>query len=182
MATDTDPAVQHLPPTLDAGRHLHLHGRDREPWIRRLVLLVLAVAVVLGLVGVFGQPERVSRAVVPQAELRVSAPDRVRGGVFYQGRFDITARQDVKHPTLVLGAGWTEQMQLNTIEPSPDAEGAPDGRLHLRYGELKGGETLTVWIQLEVNPVSSGRRDQSVELWDGTTVLAKVTRRVSVFF
>jgi hypothetical protein len=143
---------------------------------------VLTVVVVLGLAGTFGQPDRVSRAATAAATLRVEAPDRLRGGVFYQGRFDVTAVRDVKHPTLVLGRGWADQMQINTIEPSPDKEAAPDGRLHLEYGELKAGERLTVWLQLEVNPVSSGERDQSVELMDADTVLARVARRVTVFF
>jgi hypothetical protein len=177
-----DHPPRELPQALTEERHVHLAGRADEPWVRRGILLVLIVAVGLGLAGTFGQRDRVSRAATPQATLRVAAPERLRGGIFYQARFDIAAVRDLKHPTLVLGEGWSEQMQINTVEPGPDKEDAPDGRLHLEYGELKAGERLTVWLQLEVNPVSLGRRDQSVELVDAGVVVARVTRRVTVFF
>jgi hypothetical protein len=171
-----------LPPTLDTDRHLHLHGRRHQPWLRRIAITLMTVLLAVALTGAFGQRDKVSHASTPDATLAVHAPDRVRGGIFYQGRIDVRALRDLKHPTLVFGTGWTEQMQLNTIEPSPDAEDAPDGRLHLGYGELKPGDTLRVWLQLEVNPVSVGRRDQSVELWDGQTVITRVARRVTIFF
>ncbi|MCW3015898.1 MAG: hypothetical protein JWO02_2990 [Solirubrobacterales bacterium] len=171
-----------LPQALSEARHVQLVGRADEPWVRRGILVVLAVVLGLGLAGTFGQRDRVSRAATPQATLRVAAPERLRGGLFFQARFDIAAVRDLKHPTLVLGEGWAEQMQINTIEPGADKEDAPDGRLHLEYGELKAGQRLTVWMQMEVNPVSLGRRDQSVELMDSGVVVARVTRRVTVFF
>jgi hypothetical protein len=50
---------------------------------------------------------------------RVVAPEAIRGGLYYEGRFTVEAKEEIDHATLVLDGGWTEQMQINTIEPSP---------------------------------------------------------------
>lgn len=134
-----------------------------------------------GVPGLFGQRPVDSGGRTARAALRVSAPERLRGGDLYQGRFDITATRDIRHPTLVLGPGWSEQMQINTIEPAPSSETAPDGRLHFGYPAMKAGDRLTVWLQLEANPVSRGTHDQSVELRDQSTPIVTLPRRVTVF-
>lgn len=166
---------------VDPDRHLALQGRAHEPWVRRVVLALLTFGVLLALANVFGQRPRTSSATTAQATMRVQAPSRLRGGDLYQGRVDITAIRGLKHPTLVLGTGWTEQMQFNTIEPSPTSETAPDGRLHLGFAAMKAGDRLTVWMQLEANPVSRGTHDQTVELRDDATPIITLSRRLTVF-
>ncbi len=142
--------------------------------MRRVVLALLTGVVATALLNGFGQEPRTSRAAATAATLSVKAPHTVRGGLFYQGRIDILARQRIDHPVLVLGPGWTEQMQLNTIEPSPTSESSDRGLLSLGYDRLAAGDRLTVWIQIEANPAnSSGRRDRSVTLRDGSRLLAR---------
>lgn len=165
----------------DLDRHLDLRGRTHEPWVRRLLLVLLTVGVALALANVFGQHPKTSSRATPQATLSVVAPTRLRGGDLYQGRVQITATRAIRHPTLVLGDGWVEQMQFNTIEPSPTSETAPDGSLHFGYPAMKAGDKLTIWLQLQANPVSRGTHDQSVELRDDATPIIKLARRVSVF-
>lgn len=143
-------------------------------------MLALLAIVVAALLNAFGQGARDSVANAGPATLRVQAPERVRGGLFFQGRFDIVARRRIASPQLILGPGWTEQMQLNTVEPGPDKESARDGRLELTYGSLEAGEHLTIWMQFEVNPTGVGQRDQSVELRDGTTRIARIARSITV--
>lgn len=171
-----------LPHGLDRGRHLALDRRRGEPWARRAVMTVLTAVVVLALLDVFGQTTQSRTATSAAASLRVAAPDRVRGGLFFQARIDVRAVRRLADPRLVFAPGWTEQLQLNTIEPGADQELSEDGRLELRYGTLDAGRRLTVWMQFEANPAgSTGRRDQTVELRDGRQVLARVHRSLTIF-
>jgi hypothetical protein len=171
-----------LPGRLDRDRHVELSGRHHQPWGRRAVLAVLGVMVLLGLLNVFGQHPVASQADTARATLRVKAPERLRGGLFYQGRIDVVARDRIGTPTLRLGPGFSEGMQINTIEPSPAAESSSAGRLELEFDPLHQGDHLTVWMQFEVNPTDAwGRREQSVTLLDGDQPLTAVQRKVTVF-
>src|SRR5689334_12118366 len=105
-------------------RHRNLTGRRWHVWVRRGLLLLVAVVLVLGLANVFGQRPDTSRAADGRAVLSVYAPSRVRGGLMYTARFHVTARQDLKKATLALDPGWFEGMQVNSITPQPVDEGS----------------------------------------------------------
>jgi hypothetical protein len=166
---------------LDRGRHVDLAGRTSEPWVRRVILAALLAFPVLALLNVFGQDEHTSTVTGPAATLNVRAPERVRGGLFFQGRFDIVARRRIEHPTLELGPGWNEQLQINTLEPGPASESSRSGRLLLAYDALDAGQRLTIWLQFEANPTGAGHRDAAVVLRDGEDPLARVDRTMTVF-
>jgi hypothetical protein len=57
-----------------------------------------------GLSVLFGQLPETSKAEVSAASLKVYAASRVRGGLYYEARFTVTARRDLKGATLVLDA------------------------------------------------------------------------------
>ena len=170
----------------DPPQFLTLKGnRDRtervELVLRRVFFGLLILFIVVGALNVFGQRPKDSFAAVPQANLHVFAPTALRGGLYYEGRFTIDAEQDIGKATLVLDSGWTEQMQINTIEPAPLGESSRDGKLALDFGHVPAGEKLVVWMQFQVNPTNVGRRSQDVALYDDTTLLATVDRTVTVF-
>jgi hypothetical protein len=170
-----------LPHSLDDARHVDLERRSLEPWMRRLVLVVLAGMVTAALLNTFGQTSVVTSAAVPSAELRVRAPEHVRGGLFFQARIEVLARDRIPAPRLLLDEGWSEELQLNTIEPAPVEESSADGRIELAYGPLEAGQRLKVWLQFEANPTGAGRRSQDVELRNGDTTVTSVTRDITVF-
>ena len=149
--------------------------------LRRTLLTLLTVLVALGALNVFGQEEVRSTAEAEAATLSVSAPQRLRGGLFYEGRFTIAAKREVKAATLVLARGWTEAMHINTIEPAPVGESSRDGLLALDLGHVAAGEKIVLFMQFQVNPTNVGRRSQDVELYDGEEFVAKVQRKVTVF-
>ena len=115
------------------------------------------------------------------ADLKVSAPARLRGGLFLQGRFTVDARQPLENATLVLAPGWLESMSINTIEPAPAEEASRDGDLALSFGPLGEGERLVVYMQFQVNPTNVGHRDASVSLYDGGTLVTTDDRTITVF-
>jgi hypothetical protein len=173
--------VDSLPTGLAEDRHVQLTGRRPAPWVRRGVVTLFVLVVAAGLLNVFGQEPQETTAASPGVALRVDAPTKVRGGVLYQGRFQITARRRIKSLRLVLGPGWTEQSQINTIEPAATDETSNGERLDLTYGTISAGQKLTVWMQFQVNPLGAGHRDQDVEILDGPKRLATIHRQVTVF-
>ncbi len=172
--------VAELPDHLDLGRH-----RDASAWgelvARWLVVTAIAALAVAALLGAFGQRPVESAATAAAADLRVSAPARLRGGLFFQGRFTVDARRSLENATLVLAPGWLEGMSINTIEPAPAEEASRDGDLALSFGPLGEGERLVVYMQFQVNPTNVGHRDASVSLYDGGTLVTTDDRAITVF-
>ena len=159
---------------------------EREPsgvkaglWVRRGILTVLGVLVLLALLNGYGQRPADSVARVPAATMRLSAPERIRGGLFFQSRLDITATQAIDHPRIVIDEGWLEGMQVNSIEPAPVGETGRDGRVVLSYDAMKPGDLLRVWFQFEVNPTNVGRRSYAVELDDAEQPVARLAPTIT---
>ena len=148
---------------------------------RRTLLGAIAVLMALGLLNVFGQEEATSWAANEAAVLAVTAPTDVRGGLMYQGRFTIEAREEIDAATLVLERGWSEGTHINTIEPAPVGESSRDGLLALDMGHVDAGRTIVVFMQFQVNPTNVGHRSQDVELYDGERLLTRVDRDVTVW-
>jgi hypothetical protein len=172
--------VPSTPDFLTIKRHRD-SSRPVERGMRWLAVAALTALAIAGLLNVFGERASNTRAEGPLAELEVAAPNRLRGGLFYQGRISVWARERISNAVLVLDPGWAEQTSINTIEPEPVAQGGRDGRLSLAYGPLDPGERLVVYIQLQVNPTNVGRRSQRVELRDGSRLVIATDRSVTVF-
>jgi hypothetical protein len=160
-------------------------NRDRterlELLLRRGFFGLILLLVLVALLNVFGQRPTNTLAASSAADLHVFAPTRLRGGLYYQGRMTIDAKQEIEKATIVLDFGWTEQMQINTIEPSPVGESSRDGKLALEFGHIPAGEKLVAWLQFQVNPTNVGHRSQDVALYDDTTRLATADRNVTIF-
>jgi hypothetical protein len=160
---------------------------DRDPgsairglWVRRATMTLLAIVVLVALVNGAGQRPAESTARTAAATMTLSAPERVRGGLFFQSRLDIRAAQAIDHPRLVLDDGWLEGMQVNSIEPAPVGEASRDGRVVLSYDALKPGDRLRVWLQFEVNPTNVGHRSYAIELDDAERPLARLDPTITV--
>ena len=160
-------------------------NRDREGkrdvLARRIAVGVLTVFLALALVNLFGQRPSTTAAEADAATLEVYAPERVRGGLFYEARFTIDARQEVEEATLVLDPGWVEGITINTVEPTPIGEASRDGNLVFELGRIPGGEKHVFYLQLQVNPTNVGHRSQDVRLYDGDELLATIDRTITVW-
>ena len=171
-----------LPEMLTLERHRDLEGLYNAGLVfRRAGYAVLAAVAVLGLLNVFGQRPSTSTADASAARLELSVPSHLRGGLLFMARFTITAKQDMKNATLVLAPGWTEDMTINTIEPSPTNETSDDGLLALELGRITSGATFVLYMEFQVNPTNVGRSSQDVELRDGDTHIATIDRTVTVY-
>jgi hypothetical protein len=173
--------VADIPDGIVLKRDRDLERRGWEIWVRRGLFALVCAVPVLALFNLFGQRPDTKTLVSPAASLKVYAPSHLRGGLLYEARFHITAREELKEATLVLGSGWLEGMTLNTIEPGPVSEASNNGRLSLDLGHIPAGESYVLYVQFQVNPTNVGRRTQSVELMDGETSLLSYERELTVF-
>lgn len=170
-----------IPDGIVLKRHRDLEGRRNDAWIRRALIVLVGLVPLLALANLFGQRPHVAAATSSAADLELYAPGKVRGGLLWEARFTISARRDLKDAVLQLDKGWLEGMTVNTIEPSPVGEGSRDGKLVLDLGHVPAGQRYVLFMQFQVNPTNVGRRPQNVSLYDGTTLLTTIHRRVTVF-
>lgn len=164
---------------LDRARIRDLKGRAGHPWIRRAVLGLLAVPVALGLSGALGQQTTSRSAASAPAQLALDAPSVVRGGLLWRARIAVRARATIRHPRLVLGPGYVDGMQLNTVAPAPASEASRGPRLVFSYDTLDRGDELVVYLQLQTDPATAGRQDASVALDDETRPLARIAHTIT---
>jgi hypothetical protein len=171
-----------VPDAIVLKRDRDLEGRQYDIWVRRALLGLVVAVPVIALFNVFGQKPDTHLLVGPAASLKIYAPARLRGGLLYEARFHITARQDIKDAYLVLGTGWAEGMSINTIEPSPVSEASNSGRLSFELGHIGPGKSYIQYMQFQVNPtnVAFGRK-QTVWLMDDKTRLLTFSREINIY-
>ncbi len=155
-------------------------GRTVGVVARRVIMTLFALVSLAALAGFIGQPASTSAASTPSVRMTLSAPEIVRGGIFFQSRIDIRALAPIEHPRLVFDDGWVEGLQVNSIEPAAESESSRDGKLVLSYGALEPGDVLRVWLQFEVDPTNVGKRSYTFELDDEDRLLARIPRTLRV--
>lgn len=170
-----------LPDGLTLERNRDLHGRSGHVWYRRALLCVIAVLPILALLNVFGQRPTTVSARALGADLAVTAPARLRSGLIFQVRVQVTAHENLAKPQLVFSPGWWDSMSENSMEPNPSSQTNLDGSVVLSYTPLAAGHKLTVWLYFQVNPTNVGKRREDVELDNGATVITHVHRSLTIF-
>jgi hypothetical protein len=173
--------VADAPEGIKLGRYRDMHGRGWHLWVRRSLLGLLALFILAGLLNAFGQRPSTALTSSREADLKIYAPTRVRGGLLWEARFTISANQDLKQATLVLGQGWLEGNTINTIEPSPVGEASRNGSLSLDLGHVPAGQRYELYMQFQTNPTNVGHRNADVQLQDGEKLLLSVHRTLTVF-
>jgi hypothetical protein len=173
--------VVDVPDCIDLERHRDLGGRSFSRPVRWVLIGLTSAVLLLGLLNVFGQHPDTLTAESGKAKLEVYAPSHLRGGLLYEARFTISAHEKLSHAVLLLSPGWAESQQINTIEPSPVAEGSRDGDLYFTLGEVPKGQVHTLFLEFQVNPTNVGRRRADVALYDGDTRLLAIHRTITVY-
>lgn len=165
-----------LPQGIDLPRHRDFEGKAAAQWLRHGFLLLLTVFVLAALLNAFGAKATTEEASAAAASLKVTAPERVRGGLLYQARIDIHAKEAIGAPTLVFDKGWFEETTQNTLEPEP-AETTSDARhFKVRYPPLAPGDNLVVYLSLQANPNDVGTHNADVALYDADEEIASIDR------
>jgi hypothetical protein len=158
-----------------------LRGRGRRPWYRRGLLCCAAALPILALLNVFGQKPTTTTVSNQAASLSVNAPSALRGGLVFQARVEVIARQDIHALEVIFDRGWWEAMTVNSIQPEPEETSIDGDRVALAYGKLPIGHKLTVWLEFSVNPTTVGKRRENVAIADDSTPLAHLHRTLTIF-
>lgn len=165
---------------LDLDRVRDLRGRRSHPWVRRALLAVIGAGVLVAAAGAVGQPTSTLRAAGASARMEVQLPDTLRGGLLWRVRIAVRATRGIEHPRIILGGGFADGMQLNTIQPAPVSEAGRGPLIVLTYAGLKAGDELVVYLQLQVNPTTVGAQDTTVELDDQAVPIARIAHTTTV--
>jgi hypothetical protein len=173
--------VADVPAGLSLEHNRDLAGREKHPWTRRALVAVLGGVLVAALLNVFGQRTSSASASAPEASLTVSAPTQLRSGLIFQTRITVAAAQELERAAVVLDPGWLEGVTINTVEPAPVAEASRDGRLVLELGRVPAGDDHVLYLQMQVNPTTVGRRSTEVVLEDDGRALARVDRTTTIW-
>ena len=64
---------------------------------------------------------------------------------------------------------------------SPLGEASKNGSLVLTLGHVPAGDVYTLHLQYQVNPTTTGRRKQTVELADGSRTILTLNRTLTIF-
>ncbi|HEX6456402.1 MAG TPA: hypothetical protein VF009_07780 [Solirubrobacterales bacterium] len=165
-----------LPQGIDLPRHRDFKGKGPGQVLRHAFLALLVVFVAAALLNAFGARPSTSEAHAAAATLKLTAPERVRGGLLYQARIEIHALQPIGAPTLVFDKGWIEETTLNTLEPEPAETTSDAGHLKVRYSPMPPGQTLTVYVALQANPNDVGTHDGNLALYDADEEITSIER------
>jgi hypothetical protein len=164
----------------DAGRGL---ARQRSTtWAPRVVVLGFTALVLMGLLNLFGQATTTSRASTGRADLIVTAPASLRGGLIFQVTFEVVARRDIRDARLLLSQGWFSGFSVNSEVPQPSTQDSVNGAVEFGLGPIHAGHRKVVRIYFQVNPTAvAWKRTQDVELDDGMIRVATVHRTTTVY-
>jgi hypothetical protein len=173
--------VSAVPDGITLERHRDLAGRTRNPWLRRALLCLVAVLPILALLNVFGQHPTTTSASSPAVSVDVTVPSRLRSGLIFQVRVQVTAHRDIKELEVVFDRGWWESMSVNSSVPEPSEESSSDGRVVFDYGKLGAGHSHVSWIYFQVNPTNVGKRQENIDFKDGETELVQIHRSMTIF-
>ncbi|HEX3236908.1 MAG TPA: hypothetical protein VHQ99_00735 [Gaiellaceae bacterium] len=173
--------MSQIPDAIVLRRDRDLESRQNHIWVRRGLFALICVVPVLALANLFGQHPQTSSGAVAAARFSVSAPSRVRGGLLYQARFRIDAKERIAQAELVLDRGWIDGLTINTMEPSPTSETSQNGKLALDLGPIPRGQSYVLFVDFQVNPTTVGRQDQGVTLYDGNRPLVSLHRTLTIF-
>jgi hypothetical protein len=170
-----------LPEGIDEERSRPRYG-DLATWVRRGVLVALAVFVAAALLNVFGQRPTVSRADSSAAEVTVTAPAALRGGLIFQVKVQIDAHQALARPALLFSGGWFDSMSTNAVVPQPADQTSRDGRPVFDLAPIGAGRSATYWFYFQVNPSNVGwRRPETLQLLENGAAVAEVRRTITIY-
>jgi hypothetical protein len=144
--------------------------------------LLTALALLCGaaLLNAYGQAADVDTVGGRGAELEIKAPPHVRGGIYYEMRFEVRAQRELREAVLVLGSGWFEGITVNTVLPGPLGEASRDGDVSFELGRVPAGDRYVLWLQAQVNPTTVSRREVTAELYDGEALVVRHDRTLTV--
>lgn len=144
---------------------------------------VLTVFLALGAVGVFGVRSATSSSTGGGYDLEVTYGAVSRGGLATPFEIAVTRRdgEPLEQPvTIAVASDYLAMFDENGIVPAPSTETSTADEVVWEFEPPSTGATLTVTLDVRVEPGVQWGRDGSVRLLDGDAQLAEVQFRTWV--
>jgi hypothetical protein len=158
------------------------HVRPLAGWRRHaspLSLAAFGLVVALALVGVLGH-ERQWDAQDGGARLRVSMPETIRNGEFFEMRVEVEAEDAIGELGVGIDQALWEDITINTLIPAATDETSEAGEFRFTFGQLGDGTAFLFKVDGQVNPDILGANAGSVTLYDGEDPLTQVEITMTV--
>jgi hypothetical protein len=140
-----------------------------------LPLALLGVLLAVALTGVLGGARNpVVLAQGDAATLKVTAPQILRNGTFFELDIAVDAHRPISEPVIAISRTYLKDMTINTHLPEPVDMDFEGDAFTLTYPAIEAGGRLRVKMDGQVNPPLIGRNMGTIELRDGETPIAEL--------
>lgn len=176
---DEAPRLPTAPPGLKAK-----HIRPDRGWRRYaspISIVLLGGIMLAALFNLFGGGPVLTRQVLtPDAVLKVSTPEIIRNGEFFETLVIIEARRPIVEPVLSVSSSLWREVSINFMAPAASEEEFKDGAFRFIYGAMKTGDRLLVKVDGQINPALIGELRGQIAVSDGDRPLAALPLKIWV--
>src|SRR3546814_18107383 len=127
-----------------------------------------------------GGPVPTRQVSTPDAVLKVSTPEIIRNGEFFETLVIIEARRPIFEPVLSVSSSLWREVSINFMAPAASAEDFKDGAFSFIYGAKKTGDRLLVTVDGQINPALLGEFSGQLPVSDGDRPSAAPPRKILV--
>src|SRR3546814_4481769 len=99
-----------------------------------------------------GGPVPTRQVSTPDAVLKVSTPEIIRNGEFFETLVIIEARRPIVEPVLSVSSSLWREVSINFMAPAASEEEFKDGAFRFIYGAMKTGDLLLLKVDGHINP------------------------------
>src|SRR3546814_17913709 len=103
-----------------------------------------------------GGPVLTRQVLVRSAVLKVSTPEIIRNGEFFETLVIIEARRPIVEPVSSVSSSLWREVSINFLAPAASEEEFKAGAFRFIYGAMKTGERLLVKVDGQINPAQHG--------------------------
>jgi hypothetical protein len=145
-------------------------------------LAIFGAVLALALSGLFGghAPSR-HFAEGRDGRLEVSMPATLRNGQIFEMEIRIVPARPLAATVFAVDASYWRNLTVNTVRPEAASQDFRGDAVLLDFGPLAAGETLTIALEGQVNPVLGQVSRGMARLQDGDTVLAEIPLELKVW-
>ena len=144
----------------------------RASWFSIAVLALLMAVASTGLLGGWKRPLRTAETA--DARLDVRMPKIIRNGEFLETEIKILPKRDFADLTLAVEPALWHDLTINTFIPGAAEESFSRNAYRFSYGPAKAGQPLTIKIDAQINPSTTGGTSGAMSIADGDAEVVRL--------
>ncbi len=144
---------------------------------------VIVIAAFLGIAlsgGFGGQPHPARTVETPSAKISLELPARLRNGMFFEMRAEVTAKRRFDDMTIAISKSYFRDLTINTMIPAPAEEKSEDSQFVFSYGAVAAGDVLDIKIDGQINPPLFAGTAGTLTIRDGDETVSAIPVKLTV--